>query len=141
MKRKSRLVVLLMACLMTLIGLSAAPANAAPRPISFTHMEATITTGGPIHLEFNVKCDSTMIYQFRTSFVFQNGEARFDDDPGFLFTPCGSHEVQDLGTGTGPFTLGKAELVATLNLCQASDPTVCSVVEVRKDIRLRAPRS
>lgn len=139
MKINSRLRVILVALLMALFGLTAAPANAAPKPVSLTQVSATLADN-IARVELTVRCAPGTTYMFQIFQVFQGETVGWNDEPAFIPTPCGTRETQFASGMTGLFTTGKAQLRVIVYLCEAgeSDPTACPTVEVWKDVRLRA---
>lgn len=139
MKFTSRLTVLVVALLMALFGLTAAPASAAPKPVSLTQVSATLANN-IVSVELTVRCDPDKTYMFQIFQVFQGETVGFNDEPNFLPAPCGTRETQFVSGMTGLFTTGKAQLRAIIYLCEAgeTDPTACPTVEIWKDVRLRA---
>lgn len=139
MKFNPRLTVKFMAFLMALFGLTASPANAAPKPASLTQVTATLANN-IVQVELTVRCTPGKTYMFQIFQVFQGETVGWNDEPAFLPTPCGTRETQFAVGMTGLFTTGKAQLRAIIYLCEAgeSDHTACPTVEVWKDVRLRA---
>ena len=121
-----------------IFGLAAAPAEAAPRPVSFAQVSATLLPGNQVRFDLTVKCDPSDTYQFQIFHVLQGETAGWDDDPTFLPTPCGTREILPASGLTGLFEPGKARLHALLNICEGGDPAACSVAEVWKTVKLRS---
>lgn len=133
----NRHVLACVAVVLMFFGSAAAPAIAAPKPVFFSQVRATLLPFNQVGVELTVKCDPSKTYQFQTFFVFQGETVGWNDEPNFLVTPCGSTRESLIAFGfTGVFTPGKAELRAMLNICKADIPTDCSVVEVRKGVSL-----
>lgn len=123
--------------LTVIIGLTAAPADAAPKPVSFAQVTATLLPFNQVRVELTVKCEPSDTYQFQIFHVLQGETAGWNDDPTFLPTPCGTREILPASGLTGLFEPGKAQLHALVNICEGGDPAACSVAEVWKTVRLR----